>query len=125
VTTSINLFRNDANPIAVPAQSAVFRDGDAGDWMFGIIDGEIGIVKEGVLIETIGPGGIIGEMALIDNSARSADAVALTDARLSLIDKRRFEHLVANHPTFALQVMRVMAERLRRANEQRVPPRPS
>jgi CRP-like cAMP-binding protein len=117
--TAINLFRNDAHAITAPAGTQVFRDGDAGDVMFGVIEGEIAIVKHGVHIETIGAGGIIGEMALVDGSPRSADAYALTDAKLSLVDYRRFEYLISTHPTFALQVMRIMAERLRRANEER------
>ena len=117
MSTSINLFHSDSNPVLVASGGYLFRDGDVGDSMFGVIEGDIAIEKAGVLLEVIGPGGIIGEMALIDDRPRSADAVARTDAKLSLIDHRRFEHLVANHPTFALQVMRVMAERLRAADE--------
>jgi len=76
-------------------------------------------VKHGQLIERIGPGGIIGEMALVDQSPRSADAIAQQETALAVINRLRFEHLVANHPTFALQVMAVMADRLRRLNEAR------
>jgi CRP/FNR family transcriptional regulator, cyclic AMP receptor protein len=54
---------------------------------------------------------------LIDPAPRSADARARTDARVVRIDKRRFTFLVHEHPTFALQVMTVMAERLRKTNE--------
>ncbi|HEU5100134.1 MAG TPA: Crp/Fnr family transcriptional regulator [Roseiflexaceae bacterium] len=61
-----------------------------------------------------GPGGIVGEMALIDDRPRSATAVAATDCRLVPIDERRFTFLVQQTPMFALAVMRVMAERLRR-----------
>jgi CRP/FNR family transcriptional regulator, cyclic AMP receptor protein len=117
LATSINLFRNDAHAIVVPLGAALFRDGDAGDVMYGVIAGEIDIVKNDKVIETIGAGGIIGEMALVDGSCRSADAIARTESRLARVDRQRFEHLVANHPTFALQVMSVMAERLRRLNE--------
>jgi len=118
VSTSINLFKFDQHPLAVPTGTAVFRDGDAGEHMYGVISGEIAIVKHGHLIERIGAGGIIGEMALVDHSPRSADAIAQQDSQLAVIDRQRFEHLVANHPTFALQVMSVMAERLRRKNEE-------
>jgi CRP/FNR family cyclic AMP-dependent transcriptional regulator len=117
VSTEINLFRSDAHAFPVAQGVVLFRDGDAGEEMYGVVAGEIEIVKHGRLIEAIGPGGIIGEMAVVDGSPRSADAVARTDCRVSRIDRRRFEHLVANHPTFALQVMSVMAERLRRVNE--------
>lgn len=119
MTTEINLFKHDQHAVAVPSGTAVFRDGEPGEHMFGVISGEIAIVKHGTLIERIGPGGIVGEMALVDHSPRSADAIAQQDTQLAVIDRRRFEHLVANHPTFALQVMSVMAERLRKTNEDR------
>jgi CRP/FNR family transcriptional regulator, cyclic AMP receptor protein len=52
-------------------------------------------------------------MALVDKSARSATATALEDCKLAVIDKRRFLFLVHETPTFALQVMASLAERLR------------
>jgi CRP-like cAMP-binding protein len=113
------MFRNDAHAVSVEPGQWIFRDGDPGDKMFGVIEGEIAIGKHGVLIETIGPGGIIGEMAIIDHSPRSADAVARTAAKLAVIDEKRFERLISDHPTFALEVMRVMAERLRKATADR------
>ena len=119
MSTSINLFRNDTHAVSVSAGQWIFRDGDLGDRMFGVIEGEIAIGKHGLLLETIGPGGIIGEMAIIDHSPRSADAVARTDARLAVIDEKRFEHLITEHPTFALEVMRVMADRLRKVTAER------
>ena len=120
----INLFRNDSHAVAITAGQVLFRDGDTGAVMFGVIEGEIAIGKHGVLIETIGPGGIVGEMAIIDHAPRSADAVARTDARLAVIDEQRFMRLVSDHPTFALQVMRVMADRLRHLNEVKTAPQP-
>lgn len=53
-------------------------------------------------------------MAILDRQPRSADAVAKTDVKLAPVDERRFLMLVQNHPYFALTVMRIMAERLRR-----------
>jgi CRP/FNR family cyclic AMP-dependent transcriptional regulator len=55
-------------------------------------------------------------MALIDEAPRSATATATTEAKVVRVDKDHFNYLVQEHPTFALQVMTVMAERLRRAN---------
>lgn len=54
---------------------------------------------------------------MIDDSPRSADAIALEDCKLAAIDTQRFEQLIQNTPKFALQVMCVMAERLRKATE--------
>ncbi len=60
---------------------------------------------------------MIGEMALIDHLPRSASARATTDAKLVPIDQRRFLFLVQETPFFAIHVMKVMADRLRRMNE--------
>lgn len=71
----------------------------------------------GTVIEDVGPGGIIGGLALIDSAPRRAGATARAPARVACVDHKYFTYLVQEHPTFALQVMTVMAERLRKANE--------
>ena len=84
--------------------------------MFSVLEGTVELSRNGAVIENVGPGGILGEMALIDSAPRSADATARTAARVVSVDHQRFKYLVQEHPTFALQVMAVMAERLRKAN---------
>ena len=66
------------------------------------------------VVEVVGPGGLFGEIAVIDREPRSGSAVIETDATLVAIDKRRFWFLVQETPYFAEIVMRVMANRLRR-----------
>ena len=73
------------------------------------------------VLETVETGGILGELAQIDDKPRSARAVAHTDCVLAPVTRQHFLTLVQHTPLFALQVMRVMAERLRRANTR---PRP-
>jgi CRP-like cAMP-binding protein len=65
-------------------------------------------------VETVGEGGIIGEMGLIDRGPRSATAIAKTDCKLVPLNEQRFTFMVQETPNFALQVMRIMADRLRR-----------
>ena len=65
------------------------------------------------MLGRLGPEDVFGEMALIDNSPRSLTAVAITDTTLATIDRHRFLFLVQETPTFAIDVMTVMAERLR------------
>jgi len=57
---------------------------------------------------------VIGELAPIDHGPRSATAVAVTPYTLAPIDEKQFQFMVQQTPFFALQVMRVLAERLRR-----------
>ena len=110
----INLFRNARDAIVVEPDHVIFREGDRSDVMFAVVEGEVELSQRGVVIERVGPGGILGELGLIDDSPRSATATVASPARIVRVDKPQFVYLVQEHPTFALMVMSVMAERLRR-----------
>lgn len=110
------MFRSSNEAETVPGGHVLFQEGDAGDVMFAVADGLVELTHGGAVIEKIGAGGIVGEMALIDASPRSATATAATETRVVKVDRDHFMYLVQEHPTFALQVMSVMAERLRKAN---------
>ena len=91
------------------------RGGQAkGEEMYVVGEGEVDIIIDGFHFETVLPEGIFGELSLIDQETRSASAIARTDCNLQVIDKRRFLFLVQETPIFAIQVMKVMANRLRR-----------
>lgn len=100
-----------------PAGDVIFSEGEAGDCMFILRSGEVEIRRHGELIEKVGPGGIFGEMSLIDGSPRSASAHAGTDCELLEIDEKTFTYLVHEAPYFALDVMRTLAARIRSLNE--------
>jgi CRP/FNR family transcriptional regulator, cyclic AMP receptor protein len=95
----------------------IFKEGDHGDEFFVVVRGRVEIRSENRLLETLGADGIFGEMALIDDSPRSATVVALTDVTVAPIKENQFLFLVKNTPFFALSVMRVLACRLRRQNK--------
>ena len=94
----------------------IFEEGDPGDRLYIVAQGEVDILFQGQLLETVGPGGILGEMALVDDAPRSARVIARSDCLLTRISRQHFLTLVQRTPAFALQVMRIMAQRLRRAN---------
>jgi CRP-like cAMP-binding protein len=91
----------------------IFSEGQHGDWMYVVVEGEVDLLVNNRLVEHVGPGGVLGEMSLLDAEPRSATAVARTPCKLWSIDRRRFSHLVQETPDFAIQIMRVMAGRLR------------
>lgn len=95
----------------------IFQEGEPGDRLYIIAQGQADILIKGQILETVGPGDILGEMALVDDEPRSAMVIARTDCLLTRISRQHFLTLVQRTPAFALQVMRVMAQRLRRANE--------
>jgi CRP-like cAMP-binding protein len=112
----INIFRHARDPRLLESGEVLFHEGTAGDVMFAVVEGEVELTCHHRLIDIVGPGGIVGELALIDPAPRSATATARGDVRVVTVDREHFSFLVQQHPTFALQVMAVMAERIRRAN---------
>ena len=97
--------------------ATIFREGEQGDEFFVVVRGEVEIRGGNRHLEILGPKGIFGEMALIDDSARSATVVALTDVTVAPIQEQQFLFMVKHTPFFALRVMRVLANRLRRQNK--------
>lgn len=114
---TVDILRREGEGQLFAAGQAIFTKGETGDVMYVVSEGEVEVLVRGQVIETVGVGGIVGEMALIDASPRSATVVAKTDCTLVPVDSKRFERLVSYNPFFALQVMRVLAQRLRRRNE--------
>lgn len=112
----IDLFHSGSR-IAVQPGQALFQPGDPADVMYAVLEGSVEVRLGDRLLETTGPGGILGELGLVDNSPRSAAASGGPQgAVVTPVDRNRFIFMVQEHPTFALQVMAVLAERLRRVN---------
>jgi len=108
-----HLFRNSEFFIRYKAGDAVFKEGEPGDQMYVVLEGEVDIIVHDKVVETVGVDNFLGEMALIDARPRSASAIAKTDCKLAPIDQKRFKFLVQQTPNFALHLMQGMAERLR------------
>jgi CRP/FNR family transcriptional regulator, cyclic AMP receptor protein len=110
----LNLFRHKEGKIYSAGQTVV-EVGTVGATMYVVLDGELEIHAGGQQ-SVGGPGTIFGEMALIDDAPRSATVIAKTECKLLELDRRRFESLISETPYFALEVMHVMADRLRKSN---------
>ncbi|MFN2138172.1 MAG: Crp/Fnr family transcriptional regulator, partial [Candidatus Promineifilaceae bacterium] len=108
------LFGRDKSAFVVKAGEFVFHEGDASSEMYVVLDGQIDIVIGDKIVETVDPGGMFGEMSLIGPAPRSAAAVARFDATLVPVDARRFQFLIQQTPYFAIHVISVLADRLRR-----------
>jgi CRP/FNR family cyclic AMP-dependent transcriptional regulator len=105
-------FRKDPSR-AYKAGETVFREGDDGFVMYVVLEGAVKLSVTGRSVEKVVKGGVFGEMALIDSSPRSATAVAATDCTLVSVTAERFKALIQETPGFALEIMSVMAMRLR------------
>jgi CRP/FNR family cyclic AMP-dependent transcriptional regulator len=111
------VFKNADTVKEFPAGTVIFEEGSHGEEMFGVMEGEVEVRMRGGLIRKLGPDDTFGEMSLIDSTPRSATAVAASDVKLAVIDKRTFLFMVTETPMFALQVMSSIAERLRSHDE--------
>jgi len=112
----LDMFALDENPRICEAGEAIFRAYDMGAEMYVVIEGEVELTIGEKVLETLGPGEPFGEMALIDQAPRVATAIAKTRCKLAVISEKRFLFLVQTRPEFALQIMKVMADRLRTMN---------
>jgi CRP-like cAMP-binding protein len=87
--------------------------GQAGALMYVVVEGRVAITIRGTVVERVGAGGVFGEMALIDQSPRAANAVAETDCALLAMNRKVFLSLVKSEPAFGIALLSAMAERLR------------
>jgi CRP/FNR family cyclic AMP-dependent transcriptional regulator len=100
----------------------VVREGDAGDSVFAIRQGTLKVsIAEGggrvTALGIMGPGEIFGELSLLDGCPRSATVIALTRAKLVVIERQSFWKLLESSPRAGISVLAVLARRLRRLSQ--------
>jgi CRP-like cAMP-binding protein len=115
MTMSVN-FTRPIKPRIVSAGETIIREGESGTTLYIVIDGLVEVLVGATPVATVGPGGIIGEMAVITGQPRSATIVARATTWLAPIDARHFAHLVQNTPYFASQLLEQLSERLHEAD---------
>jgi CRP/FNR family cyclic AMP-dependent transcriptional regulator len=108
---------------SVPRATSIFAKGDPGSSLFAICQGAVKISVPSVdghdaEFNRIGEGGIFGEIALLDGQPRTADAVAITDCELFVIERRDFLPLVREEPEIALKLIEILCAKLRQTTEQ-------
>jgi ATP/ADP translocase/HEAT repeat protein len=94
----------------------VFREGDMGDALFVIVRGRVGIVSGGEPLASFGPGEAIGEMAVLDETPRTATAVAQEDVEVLRIGSEEFYEILHEQVEIAEGVIRMLTRRLRAAD---------
>ncbi|MBV8165275.1 MAG: cyclic nucleotide-binding domain-containing protein [Alphaproteobacteria bacterium] len=111
------LFRHETAATTLIPGQLLFAKGEPAQQMFIVKSGELQIGEGNIVFETVRAGGILGEMAMVDDSPRSASVRAVTECELIPVDKRRFLTMLQQTPFFAVRVMRVLTRRLRAMNE--------
>lgn len=98
------------------AGEKIFLQEDAAKCLYVVRSGKVQVITYGTVLENVGPGGVFGEMAMIDGAPRSAAALAAEATEVMAIDRETFLFLIQRQPEFALRIMQLLADRLRRMN---------
>jgi len=103
--------------------ASIFTKGDPGTGLIGVLSGSIKISvpsNEGrdIVLSIVREGEFFGDMALLDGRPRSADAEAMSDCEVAVIERREFLPFLCGHPEIMLKLIEMLCLRLRRTNEQ-------
>jgi CRP-like cAMP-binding protein len=96
---------------------ALTREGQSGSEFFVIVDGEVSVTKDGQELRRLGSGDFFGEIALLEDSPRTATVTAVTPLRFFVLTRQAFRSLLAHQPGLEQKVTSALEERLRTASE--------
>lgn len=91
----------------------IVKEGQPGVLMYVVLEGRLGVSIGGKLVEKIGPGGVFGEMALVDRTPRLATVTSETDCGLLAIGRNIFLDLIRASPEFAVSLLGAVGDRAR------------
>jgi CRP/FNR family cyclic AMP-dependent transcriptional regulator len=101
-----------ADDVEAESGALLVDQGRVGQECYVILDGQAGVYANGEHIATVGPGMMVGEMALVEHRPRNATVVAETPMRLLAFDTRHFKQLLEEMPKAHDRVMEMLAARL-------------
>jgi len=101
----------------VEAGKVLTREGQSGSEFFVIVDGEVSVTKDGQEIRTLGPGDFFGEIALLEDTPRTATVVAKTPLRFFVLTRQSFRSMLAHQPELERKVLAALEERVRATSE--------
>ena len=111
---NFRVFAREACPIIdVPAGETVFHMGEPGATMYVILAGRIDMMNGDRLIESLGAQEAFGMMSLIDTLPRTATARVSEDAQLAVIDRKKYQFMLHELPSFAVFLIQTLANRVR------------
>ncbi|MGH1392528.1 MAG: cyclic nucleotide-binding domain-containing protein [Trichormus sp.] len=111
---TVGIFQKQSDPEFFSSGKVIFTEGDPGEYMYGIVEGEIELLVNGKVVETISTGEVFGTGVLVGVKYRTYTAIAKTDCTLAYLDEKRFLFAVQETPMFALMVIKNYSERLSR-----------
>lgn len=113
------------NPINIAKEDVLCKEGDRGDHMVFVVDGRLEVYKDNdygskTRIGLVGTGGVIGEMALVEHTVRSATVIAGRDCDLLALERNKFEHILEKYPAIGVKlltgIIQLMSKNLRQTS---------
>ena len=104
---------SDDPPVYYDRRKPIVQEGQAGTRMYVVLEGTVAVLIDGKVVERLGPGGVFGELALVEQQPRLASVSAETDCSLQPVNRAAFLALVESSPEFAASLLTKLAERLR------------
>lgn len=112
----LRLLAFGADTVRLPAGQRLFREGDIADSAFVVVSGRIGLYRDrnrnSEMVGSVEPGAILSEFALIAETQRLTDAVALSEARVLRLDRKSFMRILEEYPTLAVSLYDRIADDL-------------
>ena len=104
-----------AQTAELPPDTDLVREGEPGDALFVILEGEAVVQRDGDEVARVGPGSYFGELAILDGAPRSATVVSATEVKVAVLGIRMFRALLREFPELAEQLLVGLAGELRAA----------
>lgn len=117
--TELAEVARNTTEVSLPSGQELCRQGEVGREAFVIAEGEAEVTINGQTVAILGPGDVVGEMALLERQPRAATVRALTPMNVLVLSAREFNHVVSDVPTATRRLAEILAGRLRQANGQR------
>ncbi|MBL8512396.1 MAG: cyclic nucleotide-binding domain-containing protein [Betaproteobacteria bacterium] len=114
--TQLEDYLHASAKVRYESGKVIMREGDAGICMYVVVKGRVAIAIRDKIVEMVGAGGTFGEMALVDQSPRTASAGATMDCELLSVNRKALLDLIKAHPAFGVTMLRAVAARLRHMN---------
>jgi len=106
--------------VAVPAGTALMREGDHGDAFYIVLDGRAVVESAGRAVGNLRAGDFVGELALLDPAPRNATVTTAVDTTVGVVDARTFAAIVRDVPALTGKLLAALARRLRERDREAV-----
>jgi CRP/FNR family transcriptional regulator, cyclic AMP receptor protein len=102
-----------ADETTLPAGHMLIKEGTEGYEGFVVLEGTVAVTRKGKKLATLGAGQVLGELALLESSLRSASVVCETECTVLVMDRVRFKQLLLETPSLSIKFLEELAGRLR------------